>query len=212
MENYLAYGQRRLVQPGSERQSQWFHGKEQDSGTGLQYFGARYYDPVVGRFLGIDPVDFQEENLHSFNRYAYGNNNPTKYLDPDGNHPILALAAMALFLLDFHSAATSDAPFTGVGGGVAQAAKSTAGMSAKVAGGQAAAMGTLEGARYAQKTFSPMFSKGGAFAGKSVDDIAGALRSGAMKPSEVPIDFIVRDGNTLILNTRSAKALETAGC
>ena len=32
-----------------------------------------------------------------------------------------------------------------------------------------------------------------------------------MKPSEVPIDFIVREGNTLMLNTRSAQALEAAG-
>lgn len=73
------------------------------------------------------------------------------------------------------------------------------------------AKGTLEDANYAQKTFGSMFSKGGAFAGRSVDDVAAALRSGAMKPSEVPIDFIVRDGNKLILNTRSAQALEAAG-
>lgn len=56
-----------------------------------------------------------------------------------------------------------------------------------------------------------MFSKGGAFAGRGVDDVAAALRSGAMKPSDVPIDFIIRDGNKLILNTRSAQALEAAG-
>jgi len=69
----------------------------------------------------------------------------------------------------------------------------------------------LEGANFAQKTFGRMFSKGGAFAGRSVDEVAGALRSGGMKPSQVPIDYIVRDGNTLILNTRSAQALEAAG-
>ncbi len=74
-----------------------------------------------------------------------------------------------------------------------------------------AAKGVLEGANYAQKTYGPMFSKGGAFAGRSVDEVADALRSGTMKPPEVPIDFIVRDGNTLILNTRSAQALEAAG-
>lgn len=56
-----------------------------------------------------------------------------------------------------------------------------------------------------------MFSKGGAFAGKSVDDVADALRSGTLRPADVPIDFIVRDGNKLILNTRSAQALELAG-
>ena len=56
-----------------------------------------------------------------------------------------------------------------------------------------------------------MFSKGGTFAGQSVEDVAGALRSGALNPSDVPIQYIVRDGNTLILNTRSAQALEQAG-
>lgn len=45
----------------------------------------------------------------------------------------------------------------------------------------------------------------------SVDDIAAALRSGAIKISDVKIDFIVRDGNALIMNTRSAQALEAAG-
>lgn len=97
-ESYRAYGERRLNQSGSGQQQQWFHGKEQDS-TGLQYFGARYYDPVVGRFMGIDPVDFQDGNLHSFNRYAYGNNNPVKHVDPNGKwaeDAVLALPGMYL--------------------------------------------------------------------------------------------------------------------
>jgi len=69
----------------------------------------------------------------------------------------------------------------------------------------------LDGAAFAQKTFSQTFSSGGKFAGQTIDDVAGALRSGAMKPVDVPIEFIVRDGNTLILNTRSAQALQQAG-
>ena len=64
---------------------QWFAGKPQDSETGLSYFGARYYDPAVGRFMGIDAARFSEGNLHSFNRYAYGNNNPLRFIDPTGN-------------------------------------------------------------------------------------------------------------------------------
>ncbi|MGE8398337.1 MAG: RHS repeat domain-containing protein [Burkholderiales bacterium] len=90
-ESYRAYGERWLQQSGTGQQTQWFHGKEQDAATGLQYFGARYYDPAVGRFLGVDPVDFQEGNLHSFNRFTYGNNNPVKYIDPDGKFPLLVL-------------------------------------------------------------------------------------------------------------------------
>ena len=74
-----------------------------------------------------------------------------------------------------------------------------------------AAKGVAADAQFAQKTYGGMFSKGGTFAGKSVEDVAAALRSGAMKPSEVPIDYIVRDGRSIILNTRSSQALEAAG-
>jgi hypothetical protein len=45
---------------------------------------ARFYDPMVGRFLSTDPVYFQDDNPFTFNRYSYANNNPYKYLDPDG--------------------------------------------------------------------------------------------------------------------------------
>ena len=58
--------------------------------VGIRYMQARYYDPVIGRFYSNDPVDalghMQRGNsiAHGFNRYAYGNNNPYRYTDPDG--------------------------------------------------------------------------------------------------------------------------------
>ncbi len=61
-----------------------YAGSPFDASTGLSYMGARYYDPVIGRFMGVDPVGFQEDNVHSFNRYAYANNNPYRYIDRDG--------------------------------------------------------------------------------------------------------------------------------
>ena len=69
----------------------------------------------------------------------------------------------------------------------------------------------MEGANFAQRTFSSTFSKGGIFAGRPVSDVAGDLSSCALTPKEVPVNMIVRDGNTLILNTRSAQALMQAG-
>jgi len=47
---------------------------------------ARYYDPVIGRFLSIDPVDFigSGGNPAYFNRYAYSGNDPINNIDPDG--------------------------------------------------------------------------------------------------------------------------------
>ncbi len=69
----------------------------------------------------------------------------------------------------------------------------------------------IEAAKFAQTSLSETFSKGGNFAGRTVDDVAGDLRSGVLTPKDVPIDVIVRDGNTLILNTRSSQALIRAG-
>ena len=75
-----------------------FHGKEADAATGLSYFGARYYDPVAGRFMGTDAVRFDPANPHSFNRYAYGNGNPYKYKDPDGKWAIPLLVGVAAWI------------------------------------------------------------------------------------------------------------------
>lgn len=83
-ENYRPYGDKRNVQAAGLNNRQWFHGKPVDEDTGLSYFGARYYDATLGRFMGVDPVGFKEDNYNSFNRYVYGNNNPYKYIDPDG--------------------------------------------------------------------------------------------------------------------------------
>jgi RHS repeat-associated protein len=69
------------------------------------------------------------------------------------------------------------------------------------------------GAVWAQTDFGLNFSiaKGAKFAGKTVDDVAEALRNRRMSVSEVQIDVIVRNGQTFILNTRSSVALTKAG-
>lgn len=87
-ENYRPYGDKLKKEKNSVNNKIGFHGKPFDDDSGLSYMQARYYDPILGRFMGIDPVDYQEDNIHSFNRYAYANNNPYKYVDPDGNTPV----------------------------------------------------------------------------------------------------------------------------
>jgi hypothetical protein len=69
----------------------------------------------------------------------------------------------------------------------------------------------LDAANFAQKTYSEAFSAEGSFAGRTIDDVAGALKSGEMTADQVPVSYINREGNTLILNTRSSQALERAG-
>jgi len=51
---------------------------------GLYYYGARYYDPTLGRFIQPDTIVPEPGNPQSLNRYSYVNNNPVKYTDPSG--------------------------------------------------------------------------------------------------------------------------------
>ncbi|EGH10541.1 MULTISPECIES: RHS repeat domain-containing protein [Pseudomonas syringae group] len=107
-ESYKPYGEKLNQTSPVSSNKIGFHGKVFDDNTGLSYMGARYYDPLLGRFMGADPVDFQEGNLHSFNRYAYANNNPQKYVDPDGEYAFLiAPAFYALTALTGAAAITS---------------------------------------------------------------------------------------------------------
>ncbi|MGB4703661.1 MAG: RHS repeat-associated core domain-containing protein [Candidatus Saccharicenans sp.] len=64
-----------------------FSGKEQDAEPGLNYFGARYYDPTLYRFLSPDPVNmelFSISNLQRWNRYSYCIGNPISQIDYEG--------------------------------------------------------------------------------------------------------------------------------
>ena len=58
-----------------------FNGKELDPQTGYYYYGARYYDPVVSRWLSIDPL---AEKYPGLSPYNYTANNPVMLVDPDG--------------------------------------------------------------------------------------------------------------------------------
>ena len=67
-----------------------YTGHVEDRDLSLTYMQQRYYDPVIGRFYSNDPVGFTADKPMMFNRYAYANNNPYKYTDPDGRTPALA--------------------------------------------------------------------------------------------------------------------------
>lgn len=72
-----------------------FTGHVDDSATGLVYMQQRYYEPLAGRFLSVDPVTTDASTGGHFNRYVYGNSNPYRYIDPDGRVPVpLVLKAL----------------------------------------------------------------------------------------------------------------------
>jgi RHS repeat-associated protein len=64
-----------------------FTGKERDTESGNDYFGARYFGSSMGRFLSPDPSQLyfaDPTNPQSFNLYSYVLNNPLVNVDPDG--------------------------------------------------------------------------------------------------------------------------------
>lgn len=70
-----------------------FTGHVNDGETGLVYMQQRYYDPIAGRFLSVDPVTTNAKDGSFFGRYHYTNNNPYKFVDPDGRAGALAACA-----------------------------------------------------------------------------------------------------------------------
>jgi RHS repeat-associated protein len=76
-----------------------FTGHVNDADTGLVYMQQRYYEPLAGRFLSVDPVTTDAKTGEGFNRYVYGNNNPYRFKDPDGRWAedlVLGLPSLAM--------------------------------------------------------------------------------------------------------------------
>jgi RHS repeat-associated protein len=67
-----------------------FTGHLNAANLGLVDMQQRFYDPVAGRFLSIGPVVTDAGTGGGFNRYAYANNSPYKYVDPDGRDSCVA--------------------------------------------------------------------------------------------------------------------------
>ena len=64
-----------------------FTGKERDTESGNDYFGARYYASSMGRFLSPDPITVTPArmvNPQELNLYSYVRNNPLVLTDPTG--------------------------------------------------------------------------------------------------------------------------------
>ncbi len=76
-----------------------FTGKERDTdfGLGWDYFGARFYDAEVGRWMSPDPLAKKHPD---FSAYNYVLNNPQRFIDPDGKQvDVVTGAGRALGLL-----------------------------------------------------------------------------------------------------------------
>ncbi|MFH1442953.1 MAG: RHS repeat-associated core domain-containing protein [Candidatus Micrarchaeota archaeon] len=82
--NYKPFGE-----PLYDAKSRFLYtGKEKDSETGLMYYGARYYNPKIGKFTQADSMIPDLYNPQMLNRYSYVLNNPYVYIDLKGNFGI----------------------------------------------------------------------------------------------------------------------------
>ena len=64
-----------------------YTGHRKDDETGLIYMGARFYDPLLGRFLSADTVVPEAGSPQGLNRFSYAYNNPISNSDPTGHQP-----------------------------------------------------------------------------------------------------------------------------
>ena len=97
--DYRAFGEMiELTPPPTGKVTENFTGKELDDEIALDYFGARYLDPMLGMWISVDPKrQFTSPYLYAGNGY-----NPVNVVDPDGNitipkpHPLAVFSGVAL--------------------------------------------------------------------------------------------------------------------
>ncbi len=90
---YTPYGETRYSS-GDTPTDQRFTGQRQDGS--LYDFGARFFDPQIGRFISADTFIQDPYDPQTLNRYAYARGNPLRYTDPSGHFAIPLLIGGAL--------------------------------------------------------------------------------------------------------------------
>ena len=79
---YLPYGELLVDEHSSSEEMPYkFNGKEFDEETRLYYYGARYMNPRTSLWYGVDPL---AEKYPNITPYCYTDNNPVRYIDPNG--------------------------------------------------------------------------------------------------------------------------------
>jgi len=159
---YLSYGTKNGV-TSTESSELGYTGKPHFKDLGLSYYGSRWYDPDAGRFTGIDPVAWTKQYaVHSFNRYSYANNNPYKFVDPDGEFifTAIAIAAVAYAAYDGYQS-----------GGTSGALAEASGYNDAVESYNSIKAGDYSGAALAAGSIICKVCKGAKIAAKGADDI-----------------------------------------
>ena len=96
---YKPYGEALADEHNTSYEQPWkFNGKELDSETGLYYYGARYYEPVLALWYGVDPLYYKYDYLSPYSVCA---GNPIKIRDEQGAWLNIVVGAISGALLDY---------------------------------------------------------------------------------------------------------------
>jgi RHS repeat-associated protein len=97
--DYTPYG---TTAVGTPPKGPGYTGHVNDPETNLVYMQARYYDPVTGHFLSVDPEALVPGDVFKWDRYGYANANPIRNIDPNGKQ---ALDQSAKYLAAYNDCA-----------------------------------------------------------------------------------------------------------
>ncbi|MDQ3004855.1 MAG: RHS repeat-associated core domain-containing protein [Chloroflexota bacterium] len=84
-QRYKAWGETRYTFGNEKTKYQYTGQFSYTADFGLYFYNARWYDPSLGRFAQADTIIPQSQGVQAWDRYAYVNNNPIKYVDPNGH-------------------------------------------------------------------------------------------------------------------------------
>lgn len=118
-QDYYPYGEIcRSINNADPNDKYKFTEKERDTETNLDYFGARYFDSQISRWLSVDPL---ADKYPGWSPYNYTLNNPLRMVDPNGKFPVEVHAAIMdevygfSFGMNFLYNAYMDLPVVGLG-------------------------------------------------------------------------------------------------
>jgi RHS repeat-associated protein len=96
-----------------------YAGEWWDSGLGMQWLRARYYDPQLGRFSSFDSYEGDGSEPLTLHKFVYASSNPAYYIDPRGTWPSFSQALVGVGIISLLVSVYQFVRAPGIGTGLA---------------------------------------------------------------------------------------------